>query len=87
MTALSSGRSVRLSFTLVDTTSVLSLPFVADGLGHLEDELVGAVLSGDPFLDEVTTHLIAAGGKRLRPALALASAFDTWRCALTAREI
>ena len=30
--------------------------------------------SGDPFLDEVTGHLIAAGGKRLRPGLALAAA-------------
>ncbi|HLI74501.1 MAG TPA: polyprenyl synthetase family protein [Acidimicrobiales bacterium] len=58
----------------MDATSLLSLPFVQDGLGRLEDELVGAVVSGDPFLDEVTTHLIAAGGKRLRPGLALASA-------------
>ncbi len=39
-----------------------------------EDRLASSVLSGDPFLDEVATHLIAAGGKRLRPALALAAA-------------
>jgi heptaprenyl diphosphate synthase len=31
-------------------------------------------VTGDGFLDEVTTHLIAAGGKRLRPLLALATA-------------
>ena len=29
---------------------------------------------GDPYLDQVTTHLIYAGGKRLRPLLAVASA-------------
>jgi heptaprenyl diphosphate synthase len=43
-------------------------------LVRLEPELRGAVLSGDPFLDEVTSHLISAGGKRLRPGLGLASA-------------
>ncbi len=31
-------------------------------------------MTGDEFLDGVTTHLIAAGGKRLRPALAVAAA-------------
>jgi heptaprenyl diphosphate synthase len=65
---------LRLSFTLVDTTPLLSLPFLEDGLARLEPELVGSVGSDDPFLDEVTTHLIAAGGKRLRPCLALAAA-------------
>jgi heptaprenyl diphosphate synthase len=43
-------------------------------LASLEPDLRGAVRSGDPFLDEVTGHLIAAGGKRLRPGLALAAA-------------
>jgi len=36
--------------------------------------LTECVVTGDDFLDEVTTHLIAAGGKRLRPVLALATA-------------
>ncbi len=36
--------------------------------------LISAVAAGDPFLDQVATHLIRAGGKRLRPMLALASA-------------
>jgi len=35
---------------------------------------VESVVTGDDFLDEVTTHLLAAGGKRLRPVLALATA-------------
>ncbi len=67
-------RILRLSFPLVDTASLLSLPFLQDDLARLEPELRDAVGSGDRFLDEVTTHLIAAGGKRLRPCLALASA-------------
>ena len=45
-----------------------------DDLARLEPELRGSVTSGDAFLDEVTTHLIDAGGKRLRPGLALAAA-------------
>ena len=53
-----SGRAVlRLSFPLVDTASLLSLPFLQDDLARLEPELRDAVSSGDQFLDEVTTHL------------------------------
>ncbi len=72
---------LRLSFPLVDTASLLSLPFLQDDLTRLEPELREAVGSGDRFLDEVTTHLIAAGGKRLRPCLALAAATGGRRAA------
>jgi heptaprenyl diphosphate synthase len=58
----------------VDTAPLLSLPSLPDDLVRLEPELRDAVSSGDQFLDQVTTHLIAAGGKRLRPCLALAAA-------------
>ena len=58
----------------VNTAGLLSLPALEDGLGRLEPELRAAVISGDGFLDEVTTHLIDAGGKRLRPCLAIAAA-------------
>jgi heptaprenyl diphosphate synthase len=58
----------------VNTATLLALPSLEDGLARLEPELRAAVLSDDAFLDEVTTHLIAAGGKRLRPGLALAAA-------------
>ncbi|MHB8682265.1 MAG: polyprenyl synthetase family protein [Acidimicrobiales bacterium] len=58
----------------MNAAALLSLPGMDEDLGRLEPELVAAVQSGDPFLDEVTTHLINAGGKRLRPGLALASA-------------
>jgi heptaprenyl diphosphate synthase len=58
----------------VNPTEALGLPRLQEGLHRLEPLLTAAVVTGDGFLDEVTTHLIAAGGKRLRPLLALASA-------------
>ncbi len=65
---------IRISFTLVNASPLLSLSFLGPDLGRLEPELMAAASSGDEFLDQVTTHLIAAGGKRLRPGLALAAA-------------
>ena len=44
---------------------------MADGLRRTEDELRKVVESEDPFLTEVARHLIDAGGKRVRPALAI----------------
>jgi heptaprenyl diphosphate synthase len=43
-------------------------------LQRLESLLAESVIFGDEYLDQVTTHLIYAGGKRLRPILAVASA-------------
>ncbi|MGA8295986.1 MAG: polyprenyl synthetase family protein [Acidimicrobiales bacterium] len=50
------------------------LPVSASDLRRLEETLAKVVLWGDPFVDEIATHLIAAGGKRLRPVLTLAAA-------------
>jgi heptaprenyl diphosphate synthase len=58
----------------VNVVEVLGLPALEDQLRRLEPLLVESVVTGDGFLDEVTTHLLAAGGKRLRPVLALATA-------------
>jgi heptaprenyl diphosphate synthase len=58
----------------VNVVELLGLPALEDQLKHLEPLLVESVVTGDGFLDEVTTHLLAAGGKRLRPVLALATA-------------
>ena len=44
---------------------------MADGLRRTENELRKVVESDDPFLTEVARHLIDAGGKRVRPALAI----------------
>jgi heptaprenyl diphosphate synthase len=58
----------------VNASEALGLPRLHEGLQQLEPLLTASVETGDSFLDDVTTHLIAAGGKRLRPLLALASA-------------
>lgn len=52
----------------------LGLPHVESDLKRLETLLSDSVVVGDPHLDQITTHLITAGGKRLRPLLAVASA-------------
>ncbi|MGH9075763.1 MAG: polyprenyl synthetase family protein [Acidimicrobiales bacterium] len=58
----------------MNVVEVLGLPNIEEELAQLEPLLTECVVTGDGFLDDVTTHLIAAGGKRLRPALALAAA-------------
>ena len=65
---------LRLSFLSVNATEALALPRLDEELQRLEPLLATSVTTGDGFLDEVTTHLIAAGGKRLRPMLAVAAA-------------
>ena len=59
----------------------LRLPLVEGDLVRLETLLAESVIIGDTYLDSVTTHLIYAGGKRLRPLLALASATSGARAA------
>jgi heptaprenyl diphosphate synthase len=49
-------------------------PFVAEGRARVERALLDAVRTDDPFLTEVASHLIKAGGKRVRPLFAMASA-------------
>ncbi|HEX3839915.1 MAG TPA: polyprenyl synthetase family protein [Acidimicrobiales bacterium] len=58
----------------MNPVELLGLPELAEQVQLLEPLLSESVVTGDGFLDDVTTHLIAAGGKRLRPVLALASA-------------
>jgi heptaprenyl diphosphate synthase len=57
----------------VNVVELLGLPALESQLALLEPLLVESVVTGDAFLDEVTTHLLSAGGKRLRPVLALAA--------------
>lgn len=49
-------------------------PLAAD-LERVESALTDAVRSEDPFLGDVAAHLVKAGGKRLRPALTVCSAY------------
>jgi heptaprenyl diphosphate synthase len=58
----------------VNPVQIMGLPGLDQELLRVEPMLVSAVSAGDPFLDQVATHLIEAGGKRLRPMLALAAA-------------
>jgi len=43
-------------------------------LGRVEDELLRVVTAESDFLTDVASHLIRAGGKRVRPGFAMASA-------------
>ena len=53
---------------------LLQYPVVLDDLGRVETSLRDSVVTDDPFLTEVASHLILAGGKRVRPAFAVTSA-------------
>jgi heptaprenyl diphosphate synthase len=57
---------------LADALGVSSLP---NDLDRIESGLKAAVQTNDPFLTDVATHLIGAGGKRLRPTLTLLMAY------------
>lgn len=47
---------------------------IADELAMVEENLITEVHSDLPLLDQASTHLVKAGGKRLRPAFTLLSA-------------
>jgi heptaprenyl diphosphate synthase len=47
--------------------------FVAEARPRVEAALLAAVSTDDPFLTEVASHLINAGGKRVRPLFAVAA--------------
>lgn len=49
----------------------IDLPEVWEKMDRLEERLLEVSRSDDPFLTEVSQHLILAGGKRFRPLLAL----------------
>jgi len=59
---------------MVNIAELLNLPRLGDDLAGLEEALTASVVADDPFLSQVAGHLITAGGKRLRPALALTAA-------------
>ena len=61
----------------------LRLPQLADDLERFESVLLSSVEIGDEYLDSITTHLINAGGKRIRPVLSTAAATGGQRPATT----
>ncbi len=58
--------------SLIDDVGLASLP---GDLVRVEDRLNEAVRADDRFLGDVAGHLLAAGGKRLRPTLALCAGY------------
>jgi heptaprenyl diphosphate synthase len=52
---------------------LLALDGMAGELVRVEAALRSSVVADDPYLTEIASHLIQAGGKRLRPALAIVS--------------
>ncbi len=50
-----------------------AFPALAAGLENVEEELRASVITNDTFLTEVASHLILAGGKRVRPGFTLAA--------------
>jgi heptaprenyl diphosphate synthase len=58
----------------VNIGELLSLPELRNDLVRVDRALLDTVQAGDPFLTEVASHLISAGGKRLRPSMAIAAA-------------
>jgi len=57
----------------VNVVEELRLPGLEEALGRVEVALGEATAADDRFLSEVAAHLASAGGKRLRPALLIAS--------------
>ncbi len=62
-----------LGLTVVEYREILSEPWVEDYLRSLEAGLRTVVATPDPLITEVATHLIGAGGKRIRPIIAFAA--------------
>jgi len=52
---------------------LLQAPAMADDLDRVERELRAAVATAEPALTEMASHLMVAGGKRIRPLLAIAA--------------
>src|SRR5262252_1255352 len=59
----------------MDPVQTLAIPSLAGDLARVEDSLHEAVSTPDRFLAEVASHLIGAGGKRIRPTLTLCAAY------------
>lgn len=53
------------------TSPLLSLPGMDDDRDRIETAMHAAVVTSDPYLTEIASHLIVAGGKRLRPVLSV----------------
>jgi heptaprenyl diphosphate synthase len=53
---------------------LLMLPLMDADRDRIDDAMQASVVTPDAYLNEIASHLIVAGGKRLRPVLAVAGA-------------
>lgn len=58
----------------MNVAALLGLPDFDEHLARVDAALREAVVATDPYLAEMAGHLLGAGGKRLRPALAVTAA-------------
>ncbi len=72
---LSVWRPLTKEADLVSSPDPFALPIREEDLTRLELCLRDSVIGDDAFLNEVASHLIDAGGKRLRPSLAIAASY------------
>jgi geranylgeranyl pyrophosphate synthase len=61
---------------VVPSSPLVELPSMRANLRRVEEALRQAVRTPDAYLTELAGHLIVAGGKRLRPVLAMAAALS-----------
>ena len=59
---------------MADPSTLLNLPGMAEALLRTEEGLRRAIDSDESLMTDMSQHLINAGGKRIRPGLAIASA-------------
>ncbi len=73
--SLGSLESISLPYRgAVSSNPLLAFPSMATDLERTEVELLESVQSPNAFLTEVASHLILAGGKRIRPGFTMAAA-------------
>ncbi len=58
---------------MASSNPLRAFPPLAIGLDQAEEELRASVHTSDSFLTEIAGHLIAAGGKRVRPGFSMAA--------------
>ncbi len=69
-----SRRPAGIFFAVAGANPLSVMPSMTDDLERLEVGLLDAATTDDPTLTEIATHLIAAGGKRVRPGFTIAAA-------------
>lgn len=74
-----STQSAPVSPFLAEELRQLGLEPLKDDIARVQRLLMKELTGRDRFLDEVTSHLAAAGGKRLRPFLVLCGAYAAQR--------